>query len=235
MTWGAVAAAAATVIGGSMQASAAKDAAATTARATNRATALQERRYEEDIARQKPFYEAGVNALGQYQTGIQPGGELVRAFNMQDYEVDPGYNFRLTEGLKALDRTAAARGGLLGGNQLRGVTQFGQNLASEEFGNAYNRFINRQNVQRNALAGLAGVGQTTASTLGAAGQNMASNVGNLVTQQGVNAANAGLIGARATASMYGDVANQLGKINFGNVYNRTFGYPGSQTTPDFIP
>jgi hypothetical protein len=235
MTWGAVAAAAATVIGGSMQASAAKDAARTTARATGAASDLQRRIYEENVQRNQPFYEAGINALPQYVQGIQPGGELTRGFTMADYQADPGYAFRLQEGIKALDRTAAARGGLLGGNQLRGVAQFGQNLASEEFGNAYNRFVNQQNVQRNALAGLANIGQTTASTLGAAGQNMASNVGNLVTQQGVNAANAGLVGARATASMYGDVANQLGKINFGNVYNRTFGYPGSQTTPDFIP
>lgn len=218
MPWSFIIPAAVSLISGSQQADSAENAARTTAAATDRATALQERVYNEGVQRQQPFYQTGVNALNQYVQGIQPGGALTRGFTMADYQADPGYAFRLQEGLKALDRTAAARGGLVSGNALRGAAQFGQNLASEEFGNAYNRFINQQNVQRNALAGLAGQGQTTAGTLGAAGTNFASNVGNLTLAQATNQANAGLAASRARSSAYGDVANQLGKVDWGSIF-----------------
>lgn len=224
MPWAFIIPAAASLIGGSMQSSAAKEAARTTAGATRDQTALQQRIYEENVARQRPFYEAGVNALPSYLQGIQRGGELVAGPTLSQLQFDPGYAFRLQEGIKALDRSAAARGGLLGGNQLRGLTDYGQGLASQEFGNAYNRFIGEQATRRNALAGLVGQGQTTANTIGAAGQNMASNVGNLAMQQATNQANAGLIGARAMSSAYGDVANQLGKVDWGKMFGPTGTY-----------
>lgn len=229
MPWiGAVIGAGASLIGGSMQAGAAEDAANTTAAATREQTALQKQMYKEGVQRQQPFYEAGVNALGQYVQGIQPGGTLARDFTLADYQADPGYAFRLQEGIKALDRSAAARGGLLSGNQLRGVNEYGQNLASQEFGNAYNRFINQQNVRRNALASLAGLGQTTAGALNTLGSQYGANTANLAMNQATNQANAGLVGSRAWGSAYGDVANQLGKVNwrqaFGGGGNLNSGY-----------
>jgi hypothetical protein len=85
----------------------------------------------------------------------------------------------MREGLKALDRTAAARGGLLGGNQLRGVTQFGQDLASQEYTNAFNRYQSERAARLNPLQSLAGMGQSNAATMaqqaGQFGQNMAEN------------------------------------------------------------
>lgn len=205
------------LVAGSMASSASKKAANISADANREATALQRQQYEEGIARQKPFYEAGVNALGQYQQGIQPGGALTRGFTMADYQADPGYNFRLKEGVKALDRSAAARGGLLGGNQMRGLTELGQNLGSQEYQNAYNRFVGEQGTQRNALAGLAGIGQTTANTMGASGAAYGQNVGGMIQQQGVNSANANLYGAGQRASSYGQAANALGKVDWGNL------------------
>jgi len=222
MPWAFIIPAAASLIGGSMQADAARGAAGTTAAATREQTALQRRMYEENVARQRPFYEAGVNALPMYLQGIQRGGELVAGPTLSQLQFDPGYAFRLQEGIKALDRSAAARGGLLGGNQLRGVSEYGQGLASQEFGNAYNRFIGEQATRRNALAGLVGQSQTTANTIGTAGQNMASNVGNLAMQQATNQANANLTASRAMSSAYGDAADQLGKIDWGNLYSSVF-------------
>jgi hypothetical protein len=171
--------------------------------------ALQEKMYNENVQRQQPFYDAGVNALGQYQRGIQPGGDLTRGFTMADYQADPGYAFRLSEGLKGLNQTAAARGGMLSGNALRGAQRFGQDLASQEYQNAYNRYTAQQSGQRNALAGLAGIGQTTAGTLGSAGESYGQNVGNIMQQQGVNAANAGMVGANARASAYRNIGSVL--------------------------
>lgn len=163
------------------------------ARAADRATDEQRRQFERQVELQAPFREAGVNALP----------ELIAAsrytpFSMEQFEQDPGYAFRLREGLKALDRTAAARGGLLGGNQLRGVTQFGQELASQEYGNAFNRYQAERAARLNPLQSLVGMGQTTASTL-------AGQAGQLGQSVGANMIGAG----NARASGYMGVANAL--------------------------
>jgi hypothetical protein len=228
MGWIAAAAAVAgNLLSSSQQSGAAQDAANTTAAATNKATALQERMYKEGIERQQPFYQAGVNALGQYVQGVQPGGALTRGFTMADYQADPGYAFRLSEGLKGLEQTAAARGGLLSGNALRGAQRYGQDLASQEYTNAYNRYTGEQATQRNALAGLAGQGQTTANTIGQSGAAYGQYVGNAMMNQGANQANAGLIGANANASAYRDIGSILGKQNYSNMFSST---PSNQPT-----
>lgn len=210
------------LLGASMQGNAAENAAATTAQATREATALQRRQYEEGVKRQQPFYEAGVNALPGYLQGIQPGGELVRGFTAEDFQKyqDPGYGFRLKEGINALDRSAAARGSLRGGNQMRGITEFGQNLASQEYGNAYNRYIGEQATRRNALAGLVGQGQTTAQTIANQGSAMAGNVGNAMIGQGYNQANASLYGANAQARAAQNIGSILG--DYYKDYTATF-------------
>jgi hypothetical protein len=71
--------------------------------------------------------------------GYDPASAM-RNFGASDFQADPGYAFRLSEGMKALDRTAASRGGLLSGSTLKGAQRFGSDLASQEYGNAYNRF-----------------------------------------------------------------------------------------------
>jgi hypothetical protein len=223
MPWSFIIPAAASLIGGSMQASAAEKAAKTTAGAADAATALQKRIYEESVARQKPFYDVGVNALP----------DLVKAskytpFTMQQFQADPGYAFRMQEGLKALDRSAASRGGLLSGATLRGAQRYGQDLGSQEYTNAFNRYQLERQARLNPLQSLTGMGQTTANTLGTEGQTMASNIGNIGMTQGANLANAGLIGARARSSAYGDVANQLSKVNWGQLGD----YLGGKAVPE---
>jgi hypothetical protein len=109
-------------------------------------------------------------------------GKYARDFSMKDYEADPGYAFRQSEGMKALERSAAARGGLLSGGTMKGIQRFGQDLASQEYQNAFNRYqINRAN-QLNPLQSLMGAGQSSANVLtgaaGQMGQNEASNLMN---------------------------------------------------------
>ena len=168
-------------IGGLIDGNKAGKAASSAARAANAAAQqdidLRRRMYEEGVARQQPFYEAGVNALPQYVSGIAPGGELVRGFSEADYQADPGYAFRLAEGQKALDRQAAARGGLISGGALRAAQRYGQEMGSQEFGNAYQRFRETQGLRRNALAGVAGFGPTAAGAMGSYGQSYASGAG----------------------------------------------------------
>ena len=107
-------------------------------------------------------------------------GKYARDFGMQDYQADPGYAFRLSEGQKAIERSAAARGGLQSGSALKAAARFGQDLGSQEYQNAFNRYqVNRAN-QLNPLQSLMGAGQSAANTLtsaaGQQGQNQASNI-----------------------------------------------------------
>jgi hypothetical protein len=189
---GAVIGAGASLIGGAMASSAAGKAAKTQAKSADKATELQKQMYEEGVVRQKPFYEAGITGqnrlmdlLGLSDRKTAEGyGSAMRPFGMSDFEADPGYAFRMKEGLKSLDQQAAARGGLISGNALRGAQQYGQDLGSQEYQNAYNRYqTNRANVL-NPLQSLLGQGQSSANTLGSAGQTYASNAGSTMMAAG---------------------------------------------------
>jgi hypothetical protein len=161
----------------------------TQSEASDKAIQLQERMYRENVQRQQPFYQAGVNALP----------ELVRAskytpFSMSQFQADPGYGFRLSEGQKALERSAAARGGLISGGALKAAQRYGQDMGSQEYTNAFNRYQAERQARLNPLQSLTGMGQTTANTIGAAGQNMAGNVGEAY-MGGANARASGYMGA----------------------------------------
>jgi hypothetical protein len=163
---------------------------------------LQQKQYEENVKRQQPFYDVGVNALP----------ELVQAskytpFDMSQFTADPGYGFRLSEGQKALERSAAARGGLISGGALKAATRFGQEMGSQEYTNAFNRYQAERQARLGPLQSLTGMGQTTANTIGAAGAQNASAIGNY-GMAGANATAEGYLGsANARASGYVGTAN----------------------------
>jgi hypothetical protein len=145
------------------------------------------------------------------QTGAQGGefGSLMRDFSMADYEADPGLAFRREEGEKALTRAAGASGQLGSGRYLKDAMRFNSGLASQEYGNAYNRFqINRSN-KLNPLQSLAGVGQTATNALSQAGQNFASGAGSAMGAYG-QSAGANITGVgNARASGYLTQGNAL--------------------------
>ena len=215
------------------------EAASTANAAAERDLALRTRMYEEGISRQKPFYEAGVNALPGYVSGIAPGGELVRGFTQADYQADPGYAFRLSEGQKALERSAAARGGLISGGALKAAAKYGQEMGSQEYSNAYNRFRDTQTLRRNALAGVAGYGPTAATSMNTAGQNYATGAGNIISGQGETSANALLAGNQARQSAYGQLGSAFGKyLGGGGTFSNPFsssGQSGMYADPTLIP
>ena len=173
-------------IGGSalLGASASKSAANTQAAATDRAGELQERMFNKQVELQEPWRQAGVNALNRMQSGDVMG------------MMDPSYQFRLGEGMKALERTASARGGLISGGALKAAQRYGQDVASTEFGNAYNR-----------LAGLAGVGQTATGAMGSAANQFGANAGNLMTGAAAARASGYVGGANALTSGLGQYMN----------------------------
>jgi hypothetical protein len=187
---------------------------------------LQYKQYQEDVARQKPFYDVGVNALP----------ELVKAskytpFGMQQFQQDPGYAFRLKEGQQALDRQAAARGGLISGGALKAAQRYGQEMGSQEYTNAFNRYQAERQARLGPLQSLTGMGQTTAQQIGAAGSNMAGNVGNAIGSAAAARASGYVGGANALTSGLGTYLNYSQGQNMVNAmrYGPNYGQftPGS--------
>jgi hypothetical protein len=172
------------LIGGS----AAKGAASTQAEAANRAAELQNQQFQQTRQDQMPWMQAGQTALNK----LIPLTDYQK-FGMSQFQQDPGYAFRLSEGQKALDRSAAARGGLISGGALKAAQRYGQDMGSQEYMNAFNRYQTERSAQLAPLQSLAGVGQTTAAQLGQTGAANAANVGNLMTGAGAAQA-AGQVG-----------------------------------------
>jgi hypothetical protein len=198
--WVAGAIAGTAVVGGV----AANKAAKTQARSADRSADLQYKQFEQTRQDQMPWLEAGKDALNK----LIPLASEYKQFGVQQFQADPGYAFRMSEGMKGLERSAAARGGLLSGGALKGIQRYGQDLASQEYQNAFNRYQTERTARLAPLQSLAGVGQTTATQLGQSGQTMAANVG-----QSMQA------GAAARASGYVGQANALtGALNTGLNY-----------------
>jgi hypothetical protein len=217
MSWVATAVVGATVVGGAAsylggkeQADAARAAGRESASASRYQTDVQKEMYDQTRADQTPWREAGQNALTQLTAGTAPGGDLMRSFSMADYEADPGYAFRQAEGMKAIERSAAARGGALSGGAMRGIERYGQGLASEEYGNAFNRYQMQQGNRFNRLAGVAGVGQTANAATGLAGSNYANAVAGISQANATNQGNAILAAGNARASGYAGVGTAIG-------------------------
>jgi len=204
MVWNIIIPAAAALIGGNQASRAAKSAANTSAAASDRASDLQREMFERNIELQAPFREAGVNALNK----LTPLATEYTPFGMQQFQEDPGYAFRMSEGMKGLERTAAARGGLISGGALKAAQRYGQEMGSQEYQNAFNRYQTERNARLNPLQSLAGVGQTSANTLGTAGTQFANTMGNI----GMNQANVMGNAQMARASAYGDTTNQLANL-----------------------
>jgi len=125
-------------------------------------------------------------------------------------QMDPGYGFRLAEGQKALERSAAARGGLLSGSMLKGTQRFGQGLASQEYASAYERARQQRADVTNALLGIGGYGpsiaQTNVGSMGTAG----TNITNLMTGAGQARASGYLGQANALQAALGQGAQLYG-------------------------
>lgn len=163
------------------------------AKAADRSTQAQERMFNRQVELQEPFRQVGVNALPELVAASR-----YEPFTMAKFQADPGYAFRLKEGLRAIENSALAGGMGQSGATLRGLTRYGQQLGSEEFTNAFNRYQAERAARLNPLQSLAGMGQTTA-------QNIAGQAGQLGQNIGANIIGAG----NARASGYMGVANAL--------------------------
>ena len=195
---------AAVTVGSSLiGANASRGAAASQERAAAQASDTQRAIFERQVELQEPFREAGLKGqnrllelLGLSEDKTAPGyGKYATAeFGMDKFKADPGYAFRMSEGMKALERSAAARGGLLSGATLKGTQRYGQDLASQEYQNAFNRYQAERAGTLNPYQALSGTAQTSANTLTNAASNLGTQLGSNIIGAG-NAAAAGQIGS----------------------------------------
>ena len=161
---------------------------------------------------------ADDNSFGSLLRGY---GKTFQAPTDVTEQDDPGYKFRLQQGNDAIQRSAAARGGLLTGGTAKALSDYAQGSASQEYGNVYNRalstfdnnynqFNNDQTNKFNRLASLAGFGQTAAGQLSNAGNNAANNVSSTLLTSGQQIGNDIQNAGAARASGYVGGANAVG-------------------------
>jgi hypothetical protein len=192
----------------SKQADATTQAAQIGAGASAAATAAQERMFDKQVALQEPWRAAGETALNK----LTPLATNYQKFGMNQFQQDPGYAFRLSEGQKALDRSAAARGGLISGSALKAAQRYGQDMGSQEYTNAFNRYQTERAAQLQPLQSLAGVGQTAANTLGNAAGTYGTNMSNIALGAGANAGNAAIAQGNIRASQYGTAGSAVNTL-----------------------
>lgn len=125
---------------------------------------------------------------------------------LNDFYTSPGYNFRLQEGINALDRSAAAKGRLISGAQTKAIQNYGQGLASDEYNNWLANYWKA-----------AGVGQGATDSLTSANTGLTNNSGNQLIQGATTAGQFGIQGANALASGIGSgINNTLMALYLGN-------------------
>lgn len=215
------------------------------AKAAQQGIDAQERMFQKQTELQEPFRQAGITSQNQLLSYLGLGGDVnapgygkyAGDFTMADYQADPGYAFRLAEGQKAIDRSAAARGGLQSGAALKAAARFGQDYGSQEYQNAFNRYqVNRSN-QLNPLQSLMGAGQSATNTLtnaaGQYGQNMMTGYGNLGQARasgyvGMGNALNNALNTGTNAYMMNQFMNRMpGAASYGGYgYNNVYGTPG---------
>jgi len=171
--------------------------------------------YQRQAGLQNPYIQSGLTAQNQIMQLMGLGGDknaadygqYAKQFGTEQFEQDPGYAFRQAEGMKALERSASARGGLMSGGALKGIQRFGQDLASQEFSNAFNRYQTERGARLNTLGGLSSAGQSASNVMtNAAGQYGSNTAGNNMAYGNATAANS--LG-RANA-MAGNAADYYG-------------------------
>lgn len=207
--------AAAAVVGGALIGSAATNSASKRqARSADNATQAQIDMYDQTRTDNLPALDARNASLARMQSLLGIGGRsdgsseygtLGGSIEPTDVANDPGYQFGLSEGLKAQSNLAGARGMRNSGAALKQAARYGTNYATTKYDTAFNRVIANRNAQLNPLQSLAGLGQTGATTIAGAGQNAANNVSSNI----IGAGNAGAANSLAQGNIWGNAANQL--------------------------
>jgi hypothetical protein len=137
----------------------------------------------------------GPTAMGNVTTPAPSAQQRYEnAFN--NFRNSTGYNFRLNEGINAINSGYAGAGSIKSGAAMKAINDYGQNMASGEFANYLAALGNQQAIGSNAASAQAGVSQ-----------NLGNSLANIAMQQGNNNANAAL--ARGSSG-FGNAASLIG-------------------------
>ena len=180
------------IVGGLIQNASQRQAASMQSDAAQRAIDLQAQINKQQLELNAPFYSAGVTGQNRLMDllglgankGAADYGKYAKDFSMADYQADPGYGFRLSEGMKQLAGGARAQGGAVSGRTMMGAQKYAQGLASQEYQSAFDRYQTNRANQLQPLGNLQNVGVSAANQQSATLGNYGSNVGNLLGQQG---------------------------------------------------
>lgn len=181
------------ITSGNRNAKAASSAAKAQEAAAKEASRIQKEMYDQTRNDLMPYADAGKTSLSQLMGQMGPDGYFSQTYAGQDIYNDPSYQFRLQQGQDAIQSGAAARGGLLSGATLKTLQGHGQDMASQEYQNAYNRFNADQTNQYNRLSNLVGIGQNASAQQGNFGAQTAQAIANN-TMAGGEARASGIIG-----------------------------------------
>jgi len=223
----AIATAGATVYGAnkSSKATAAASKAATDSTAAN--NALEREIYSQNKTALQPFMAQGAAYTGKVNDFLQ-----TNPFNYDpgQFQADPGYQFRLQQGNANLQQQNAATNTRLSGSAQKALLNYGQGMASQEYGNWWNRdqarIASENNVQQNYLGALTGqqqVGASAASALAGVGTNYANNVSQNNQFAANQVGNAALVNGNNQASLANNLAT-TGANLFGQISNRGSSY-----------
>lgn len=207
------------VVGGALSSRGARKAAQAQQQAADQAAQVQREIFQKQTELQEPFRQAGITSQNELMRLLGIGGDqaaadygmLTRQFGEREMQMDPGYAFRLSEGEKALQRMQSARGNMLSGAAIKAGQRYGQDLASQEYMNAFNRAQAQLGTRLGALGSLYGAGQAAAQQVAGQAGQMGSNVGNLMMSGGQARASGYLGQANALNQALGGLAGAYGQ------------------------
>jgi len=168
-----------------------------------------------------PYINQGQTSLGTLGELLSPGGRYTQLMDEKfnfDPANDPSYQFVFEQGQKALERSAAARGGALGGGAAKALARYGSGMASQEFSRQVDRFqsdkMNRAGIL-NGMAGqlqnVSGMGLQAGTTAGNNTMGAAEYRGNTGMQAEQYAGDRRFAGAQYSGNMQFNTANQIGQ------------------------
>lgn len=215
------------VVGAGATAYSASQAAGAQEDAAAQANALQMQMYSTTRSDLSPYNKAGQNAL------TQASGMASQGFNFAPTEAQlqqtPGYQFNLTQGLKATQNSAAARGLGSSGAAMKGAAGYATGLADSTYQNQFNNALSSWQNNYNSLMGQAQLGENAAAQTGAYGTQTASQMG----QNTIGAGNASAAASMATGNALTSAANTIpAAMMYSNLYgsqNGLYGAPASGT------
>jgi hypothetical protein len=144
--------------------------------------------------------------------GVAPGSLLGDPMAGRTITDDPSFKFRLDEGLKAMERSAASRGTLLTGGFMKAMQGYAQNVASTEYAASYGRRAQEQGNNFNRLFQVSGQGLSATQGQQQQASGYADNTTNLQVGKGQNMAGAAISKANIASANTAALGNSLGTL-----------------------